>query len=1162
MYNFSVKHGDWSGMTRKPFIRLLSKSACIILSACAGISTAWGVSLKNAPTARDVLNLDGVWNFATDPDNRGETEKWYMPDVSLPAMPLKGYAETAGGSIRVPGVWSAQGYGTATAQAHHNFIGKGWYKRSVKIPADWQNRRIFLKVTGVMRYSKIWVDQHYLGEHIGFLSVQEHDLTPFVKPGQAAMITIQVDSKQRWKIDAMTGAASQTTANMNIALGGIWGHVLLEARSKVWLSDLFVQPDVTTDTCLISAQLKGDAAPAQHLLAEVLDSRGKVAARIARNITQDDIVRKKLSVNVAVPDPQLWSPETPYLYTARLSLLRDGKKTDEIEDRFGMRNFTVDGYRLLLNGKQIMLRGIGDDHVYPKEMTMPSDKELYLKHLRTIKSYGFNHVRHHSTVMPPEYYDACDEVGIISTVEFPILYRPYLPLLLQKGIPPVGGSKWRTLVPPGTDPQPAMDTFVREWEAVIKRYRNNPCVLCWVMGNELWEGYPPRLEFKAKVAKFDPHGLFADTDGVFMPTVLEPAKDRDTLDLHFALFDEFAWHVFGPDNKYVTPQPRKPLISHETGNYTTFTSPEVARQFQQQGSNFKPFWLINGVKRLQQLGLLKEAEEWASKSDRLYALLNKYNIECLRKNRYISGYHWWLFQDYWTTSDGLVDYFFRPKNITKEEVRDSNRAVVLLQDGLEQTYRGKSQLNLKLMLSNFSTKTLTGNVTLKIFLGNDCLKQEVIALSEILNGDVADLGVINLTLPDVREPTRLTITARLSSDNADSENRWESRLFPALIRPAAGNIPLYTCLKNNDALAKFNGKPLPKGEKLPVRAVYVTDNFEDSRLVAAMADGASVVCLADNRALPFLTSYPVSFKSTWWKAGGEPSNNHTGTYVYENPMTAAMTPEGWCDGGWLYLMDNAHKFVFSENKPQPEIFVRALPSLLRVDNAALLFSVRVGEGSLLVSGFNHSRAALRPENEWLLARMIDYAATFPKPKSAWPPALLKPVYAAPDGCLPGFKSVITTSPQLAEVKVTNRSYKAERATMYACRQTRIGNAVTWETVPCPDKLDPAKKTTFAFAGAMGYLVQPKTAGFALDINGEEKLRFDVADKAPWQSADGSVKMRFDVRVTQKTGDRFGVFYLTVPHSLLTPGKPCRLTVRSLGKGSRRWFGLNHVTDLR
>ena len=87
-----------------------------VLLSCVLVSAG-----RAAP--RETVNLDGVWNFATDPDNRGESEKWYEPDAKLPTMPLPGYAPEANGKIQVPGIWDNQGYGTETDIVRHNFVG-------------------------------------------------------------------------------------------------------------------------------------------------------------------------------------------------------------------------------------------------------------------------------------------------------------------------------------------------------------------------------------------------------------------------------------------------------------------------------------------------------------------------------------------------------------------------------------------------------------------------------------------------------------------------------------------------------------------------------------------------------------------------------------------------------------------------------------------------------------------------------------------------------------------------------------------------------------------------------------------------------------------------------------------------------------------------------
>lgn len=134
----------------------MNKQAIMILLATVlgTADAARGAWFSKATEARPVMSLDGTWGFATDPESRGETENWFLPDKKLPSMPLPGYAPMADGTIRVPGIWDNQGYGTETDKVRHNFVGKGWYKLTVDLPRDWKGKRIYLIVTGASRYTK------------------------------------------------------------------------------------------------------------------------------------------------------------------------------------------------------------------------------------------------------------------------------------------------------------------------------------------------------------------------------------------------------------------------------------------------------------------------------------------------------------------------------------------------------------------------------------------------------------------------------------------------------------------------------------------------------------------------------------------------------------------------------------------------------------------------------------------------------------------------------------------------------------------------------------------------------------------------------------------------------------------------------------------------
>jgi beta-galactosidase len=1105
-----------------------------LLLSCLLVSTGHALP-------RETLNLDGLWSFATDPDNRGEVEKWYQPDTKMPQMPLPGYAPTATGTICVPGIWDNQGYGTETDKVRHNFVGKGWYKRQVMIPQSWAGRRTFLVITGVSRYAKVWIDDHFLGEHIGYLSVQEYDVTQYAGPSKTVTITIQVDSQQRWEVDAMFGASSLADY-MDVAWGGIWGHISLEARPDVWLSDLFVQPNVVNSSCSASVTLNGMIAMASEAKLEVFEKNGQRVAEAIVKLDSKVVTGQTVTIVVPLPDVELWTPESPTLYKARLGLLKENEVIDVTEARFGMRHFTIDGYRLLLNGKRIMLLGYGDDHIYPEQMAMPSDKELHLKRLRIIKSYGFNHVRHHSTFMPPEYYEACDEIGIITAAEFPICYRAFLPET---------GETWKSRVPPGTDPSPAIETYKREWTAAIKRHRNHPSILCWVMGNEIYDGIPLRVDFQRIARELDPARYFVDSDGVWGvasyngQTIFDSKYNRDTLDLYFTQFDEISGDQVNNSAKYNSPQPAKPMILHEAGNYVTFSRPDLADQFQH---NIKPFWLTGGLAKLENLRLLSEADQWAEKSERLYALCHKFNLESARKNPYVSGYHWWLFQDYWTTANGIVDHYFRPKSITKEEVLKYNNEVVLLQNGLQRTYRGKEHLNLKLLVSNYSSEPLQGELVWEVKVGDQTISRQQKPLNPAPQGEVTELAHVDVELPEVMSPTKLTITTKIDTDEKHFDNNWSSWLYPRVITPASFQSPVFADETQLKQCKAWDVKPIPAKGDLSSHAVYAVSWLCDPRLVDAMNRGASVIIL--DGADRLMKTHTVTFRTSWWKAGDAPQTNHTGTFVYDHPATRAMAPDGWCDDGWFYLIEGGTKCVLESAPVRPGVILRALPSMSLIEDEALLFEVCVGKGSLIVSGLNHQQAQGRPENEWLIARLLDYAATFPQPASTWPISFLSVVSIAPEGCIPGFRKILVNEGEDG----TWYSYREDNARVILCRQTQPGNRVTWETAPVPS--EPASDpVTFVFAGSLGFSSEPKTEGFVLEINAKEMIRFDMPAPDRWESDDKQVELQFNPSRTISV-DQFGLFHLTVPRKLLETGMPCRLSVRSLGTGSRRWFGLN------
>ena len=411
---------------------------------------------------RTVLSLDGAWSFQTDPGDIGEKDGWFRQE------------EVFRGEILVPGCWDAQGVGEQTDKVRHNYVGVGWYRREILVPESWEGRRLFLCLQGVHRSAKVWVNETCLGEHVGYLSDFEYEVTNLTKPGKTCSVVLAIDSRQRWEEDTMAGCVDLMDA-MDVLWGGIMGHVTLEGRQGAWMESFFVRS--LGSRHVASAEVLGDVGLVDHVRLEIWSPSGRKVC-IQEIPWPDPALPARVTVGTEIQDAALWSPDHPHLYRARLSLLRQEEVLDSLECRFGIREIRTLGPGFTLNGQPLFLRGYGDDAIYPETLMPPADESFYRARLRTIKSYGFNAVRHHSHFLPQEYYDACDEEGLLVQPELPIVYLPFY----QRA------------------QGPALDLYKSEWTSAITRLRNHPSILAWCMGNELAEGIPmaPELYRMAK----------------------------------------------------------------------------------------------------------------------------------------------------------------------------------------------------------------------------------------------------------------------------------------------------------------------------------------------------------------------------------------------------------------------------------------------------------------------------------------------------------------------------------------------------------------------------------------------------------------------------------------------------------------------------------------
>ncbi|MCX6923681.1 MAG: hypothetical protein NT154_10810 [Verrucomicrobia bacterium] len=420
--------------------------------------------------------------------------------------------------------------------------------------------------------------------------------------------------------------------------------------------------------------------------------------------------------------------------------------------------------------------------------------------------------------------------------------------------------------------------------------------------------------------------------------------------------------------------------------------------------------------------------------------------------------------------------------------------------------------------------------------------------------DLTTLGSISAIMPQVTEPVQVILDVEMSAARRRIHNHWTSWVYPSTPTPPAGSVLLYASSSLLEELVPFGAKPLPAGAKLPAQAVYVSQSAS-SNLLDAVERGACLVLLSPRRG--FVTE-GTRFKQPWWHA--QPAHGlDEGTVVYDHPITRGLAPEGWLDAGFYRLIEGAAGIRIEDMPEKPHVLVRSIIEPRVPRNKALLFEARAGNGSLLVSAFNHRKAKGYPENDWLLTRLLSYAATLPKPTASINLAALRnsaKTSGHPGGpYLQGFTRVLKNE---AEKAIWHTAIE-DNVECYLCRQTKPGNLIIWETASVPQNA--SGPVSFVFAGGLGWKSEPDAAGYTFLVNDKPMLDFNfVMEAKSWKSPDGKVELRF--RPTRLlTDDALGYFYVRLDSALLTPGKACTFGVQSKGQGSKRWFGLHPYTEL-
>ena len=415
--------------------RIIALAALVLLPRA--LSGAGDIPLPEHPRPdferAEWINLNGPWGFRFDATDAGERDGW--PDDDPSAFPL---------TIQVPFPWGSP----LSSVADEADI--GWYRRTVRVPAEWEGRRVFLCVGASDWRTIVWLDGESLGTHQGGYTPFDLELTEHMKPGEEQQLVVRVDdSPHPFKLEGKQGYGPAR---------GLWQTVYLEARPAAFVDSFELRPDLEGEQVEVRVRLAEPAGEATSVALELWAGAGK-------SVHEGPLVpagARAVRFLVPVETPRLWSLEDPHLYFASV-LLRTPEGEDRVKTYFGMREISTArlpglGHPYVaLNGKPIYLQMTLDQGWHPEGFTTWPSDAVMKEEILIARRLGLNAIRTHVKIELPRKLYWADRLGMLVMADVP--------------------NSWG-------EPDEAMR---EEWETafrgMVRRDFNHPSIFSWVLFN-------------------------------------------------------------------------------------------------------------------------------------------------------------------------------------------------------------------------------------------------------------------------------------------------------------------------------------------------------------------------------------------------------------------------------------------------------------------------------------------------------------------------------------------------------------------------------------------------------------------------------------------------------------------------------------------------------
>ncbi len=832
-------------------------------------------------------------------------------------------------TVQVPGCWEAQGVGEpgmgdswdckwdhCAKPLRHVYKGDAWYRKTVAIPESWRGQRVWLKIGGVRSQGWFWVNttpvawvDHYCGTY-------KYDVTDLVQAGKPATVVAEVSNV----LPSRKGLFSAVHR-----FGGLYRDVELEATPDTRIDYAWVRGDFDGRTAEVHATLAWSEPRAMlsdpMLRIRVKTADGQLAGEGAEEIALGHKDKRAEAVcRVPLTLFQPWTPETPSLYHAELTLCDGTRPVHGWTERFGVRKLEVRGDRFFLNHAPFFFRGYGDDAVYPLTLMSPASREEHLKHLRTARASGFVYVRLHTHCELPEFFEAADEAGIMIQPELPY-YGDY----------PTEAFAF--------DP-------LRDLEELITHYRRHVSLATYCMGNEGLLGRPLDHELYKLAKRLDPDRLVLHQDGT-----LNTAENSD--------------YRSGPIN--VWPPGgfpcEAPFVAHEYLNLSVKLDPRLAPKF--TGVLQPPVTLEMRDQWLAEAGLDRRwGDACQDAAHALQGYYQKQGIEAARMDPACDGYCFWTIVDVMVSqgrtysAQGLLNAFWEAKSngSTPETFRLFNgETVLLLKTEREPPVAvAGERLGLRLWISHYGPRRLERTRVIWTLRARETLLAGAVCEGGVVEpGAVRELAQVEIEIPGLKRPSHATL--EVSIENTPIKNVWDFWVFPTRTTASGQGIAVSAPLR--EALRPLYRDLAEAGTPDAEKASLLISRFGSPDVAPALAAGKSVILINRTEGSP-------NVSLGWWWMGSQ-----VGTAFARHPALGDFPHAGHLSPLAFRILKQGLRLPALSGLRPDEMF-----AVGEGGSSYFLYGAegRVGAGRVLLT-FGLDLLAGHPEGTCILDGLIAYA---------------------------------------------------------------------------------------------------------------------------------------------------------------------------------------------